>query len=726
MVENKHFNEYKGHPLRIKKLSDPETLKKLKTGFDQLNTLFIQPKLATFMDNPTQQTLDEVYQEMIIRIRQATQVAAGVYPKSLKGPTPIRMQVPLTIRNSIRITKEIINHQKPFKVKPLEVNGDVKSDIRHFYSKLYSKDPTAPPIPPIPEEDCQSILFDKEEIRKFLRKYPSNRAAGTDRLSNRLLRFLEESTLPSLLTEIFNKMSQNFLVPTDFNFFRTTLISKNKNEEVNIKDLRPVGVSNLFRLMYEKNVLEMLNRVLKPHPLQSGFVKRRSTITNLEWLLSTEHPKAQTILFDISKAYDTVDIAILIRTLIKLKVPGYLIKTIQSLTQNTYTRISVNNIHSRIIKRTRGLAQGSLLSPILFSTLTVDLGERLMKYPKINGLPGGVMFADDIATRTLGDFNTNRIYGEVKTWSQEQFLALSIEKTVGINLGDKVLPTITRKESAKYLGLLLGTKGLNLYQYFCSRIVIARRHLEHIISQQLPFPPHVRLTLYKTFIRSRHEYCTPLLSILAKQERLDIGRMGQALVHQAVRWCLEDITLPFHNVEEDYKEIFNMLMLETFLDRADTLFDMFCLKQPTWIPRSTPGPKHNFLGKVQSAPIHEEFFQYCQGHSKRDHHGVLVEPTRRQYMQYRIKQRNKPAQAKDPPRHLRTNIILALYAPTTGLREFLANFRNATRHTQHFNRTRILQLIREERSWKDAIAYINNLHILPFTLGDPPTNHNPG
>ena len=84
------------------------------------------------------------------------------------------------------------------------------------------------------------------------------------------------------------------------------------------------------------------------------------------------HARTITVTFDMSKAFDTINIHILIRKLLQTKIPGTIIKFIANYIKgrNAYTTY-INHTSSRLFKT--GVPQGGILSPTLFNIYTAGI-----------------------------------------------------------------------------------------------------------------------------------------------------------------------------------------------------------------------------------------------------------------------------------------------------------------------------------------------------------------
>ncbi|KAJ3376967.1 hypothetical protein HDU80_003549, partial [Chytriomyces hyalinus] len=159
---------------------------------------------------------------------------------------------------------------------------------------------------------------------------------------------------------------------------------------------------------------------------QQGFRKHHSTIANLAWAINTSSPQTRTLLIDFFKAFDSVDIPIVLAKIrIQLRhstasppVQQATLAALHSLFCTTFTKIRINQVHSRIIKRDRGIPQGSCLSGDLWNVHVDDLLVQLChQLPSSLGTTPSSAFADDIAIRSTSDDDIFQAFQLIANWA---------------------------------------------------------------------------------------------------------------------------------------------------------------------------------------------------------------------------------------------------------------------------------------------------------------------
>ena len=144
---------------------------------------------------------------------------------------------------------------------------------------------------------------------------------------------------------------------------------------------------------------------------QAGFREGRGTADMLcalqvliekvnECTTSDQATEAYIVFIDYSKAFDNVSHPRLFSTMEEMGFPKHLIKLIQALYNNQEALIRWNKDHTETFKICKGVRQGCILSPHLFSCYTEKIisDSEFDKFGiKIGGSMSNLRYADDTA-----------------------------------------------------------------------------------------------------------------------------------------------------------------------------------------------------------------------------------------------------------------------------------------------------------------------------------------
>ena len=121
---------------------------------------------------------------------------------------------------------------------------------------------------------------------------------------------------------------------------------------------------------------------------QHGFRKMRSTMTahsnmQQEWIQNKEEGLMTGLLvWDLSAAFDTLDIDLLCQKLAIYGFADHTVKWFKSFLSNRTQRVRIGKTLSDLLTLNSGVPQGGILSPIIFTLFTADL-ELWCKFSKI-------------------------------------------------------------------------------------------------------------------------------------------------------------------------------------------------------------------------------------------------------------------------------------------------------------------------------------------------------
>ena len=180
--------------------------------------------------------------------------------------------------------------------------------------------------------------------------------------------------------------------------------------------------------------------------------------------MKKDQQDAYVIFIDYSKAFDNVHHDNLVQTLLNMGFPPHLVALIQSLYTDQNAKIRWNGTHTSPFNIAKGVRQGCILSPHLFSIYT----EQVMRDSDtdIQGIKVGgrkvsnLRYADDTALCAQSHQEASYLINKVNEVGQEKSLKLNVKKTKTFYIGDddnyepiKIgSEDLERVEHFKYLG----------------------------------------------------------------------------------------------------------------------------------------------------------------------------------------------------------------------------------------------------------------------------------
>ena len=216
------------------------------------------------------------------------------------------------------------------------------------------------------------------------RNYFISSKAGSDGISGQLLLLCENSVV-SPLKMIFQNILESSTYPEMWKLANVTPIFKKCDKQL-VKNYRPISLLPMCGQVFEKILFNNLYRYLIVNDLitknESGFPPGDSAINQLLFLVKEIHeafkdPKSleiRAVFLDISKASDKVWHDGLI---FKLKQNGIIGNLLKLYLQNRKQRVVLDGFHSDYSVIKSGVAQGSVLGPLIFSFILMILKEIL-------------------------------------------------------------------------------------------------------------------------------------------------------------------------------------------------------------------------------------------------------------------------------------------------------------------------------------------------------------
>ena len=215
-----------------------------------------------------------------------------------------------------------------------------------------------------------------EEIEGAIKRIKRGKRAGRDNICAEHLLYGGE-LLKVWLKQVFNTIISFEEIP---NCLKTSLIKpiyKGRGKDpLETSSFRGVALSSTIAKLLEYIILERMKPILlefnSPHFLQTAYQRGVSCgdaiFATQEAALKVlrEGGKAFLSLFDLEKAFDTIEKAVLLQCLYNKGISGRAWRIINSWYTGATAAIEIENTVSELFQQERGVRQGSVLSPTLF------------------------------------------------------------------------------------------------------------------------------------------------------------------------------------------------------------------------------------------------------------------------------------------------------------------------------------------------------------------------
>ena len=343
----------------------------------------------------------------------------------------------------------------------------INADLVQRFSQGVLIEPTQAPT-------CASLTYAPKltvhTIERKISKVRNNTASGPDGVPGWFIKsFSAQLSIP--LCYIFNLILAGNPIPEIWKEANVTLLPKVPLPK-QTGDIRPISLTSIFSKILERLVINLVmdhfQYVVKP----DQFAYRPKASTTVALTLATNHwlkelddrsPKVLRVAFlDYSKAFDTVEHALIVGKLVSYSFPGWFVLYVYNFLKNRRQRVKVETICSTWLPVSRGIPQGTVLGPQLFSIFTNDLQPINLTQTKL------IKYADDqTMTHSVGksdDFQAE--LNNVEKWCTDNAMIINGAKSKEMILHSHQHPPIVpeavlagkvieRVRDTKVLGVVL-------------------------------------------------------------------------------------------------------------------------------------------------------------------------------------------------------------------------------------------------------------------------------
>jgi hypothetical protein len=281
--------------------------------------------------------------------------------------------------------------------------------------------------------------------------------------------------------------------------------------------------------VYEKCLAHDFTAYLDSHleSSQGGFRPHRSTLDQIAILreVVAQNKEFSLLFLDIKAAYDCVDRRVLWSALANnFRLPLRTITLLRSLFDSNRCYLEIGSFHSDLITNTRGLFQGSSLSPLLFNVVINSLAVDLHKHLSTTGLPASLsgllrfnhlLYADDLVLVAKNPQEGQRLLSVCETWALSHGFLFAPKKCAIVSTYSKAPDTLLYGEivkvvpTYKYLGVTFSSAGIDWQATIMPRVHAAYSSANWMKSQgfhAFGWRTDMSLKVYKLYLRPMFEY----------------------------------------------------------------------------------------------------------------------------------------------------------------------------------------------------------------------------
>jgi hypothetical protein len=269
----------------------------------------------------------------------------------------------------------------------LIVNGNVITDPKlkceahaeNLAKKFTSDCPIEPPLENVLHVACPPISTSPpsaEEVAKAISKCKCGKSSGTDNVSDDIIKLSGDCGV-AMFVHVFRLVFEAMKMPSKWLEVSVTIVGKPGRDKSLLSSYRPISLIQCSLKLLEGVIADRLvdwwEGVIGY--MQCGFLRSRQMAENIVALKAlAAHASAQgrscfVAYLDLQSAYDLVDRSILFSCLERKGCPQLLLEIIKAMYSGNNFFVKDRNCKSEPKLTSRGLLQGSRLSPALFNIL---------------------------------------------------------------------------------------------------------------------------------------------------------------------------------------------------------------------------------------------------------------------------------------------------------------------------------------------------------------------
>jgi len=462
-----------------------------------------------------------------------------------------------------------VQHRGKSSIPPLFNGPEVltsSADKARLFANMFSKNSTLDdsnhPIPefhPRTNSQLDDIQITVKTVTSIIARLDPSKATGPDGIPVILFQKCSPELSP-VLTKLYRKCYLESCFPSAWKLPMVIPVFKNCGDRSDPRNYRPISllpvISKIFETVINLSLVKHIESLGLFSDAQYGFRSGRSTadlltvITERVNCALDNSGQARAIALDISKAFDKVWHAGLIRKLEGYGVCGRVLRIISSFLSDRKLKVVLDGQSSSLFSINAGVPQGSVLGPTLFLIFINDLPDDKLSEIAIYaddttlysclGKSGDLFEAVELAGQLQRDL------GDITEWGDKWLVSFNSSKTKLLSINRYHHPSLckiemgkselTENDSIRLLGITL-TNRLCFNSYIESIAKSAAMKVGSLLRARGYLTPETILYLYKSTIRPCMEYCCHLwsgassssLMLLDKVQRRVANAIGENL-----------------------------------------------------------------------------------------------------------------------------------------------------------------------------------------------------
>lgn len=499
------------------RLSNPTTKRRLRDAWRCLPTL----SSSSLDVNHLHDTLIHDCQDVAARVLgRVPLIAAG--PRTLTPLTTVAADP--SAMATIRLMRQAMASDRDNKpLLPTTAGGDAIQEAVDVLQQRFTAESRFP-MRTLPDSACEldpPNPFTLGAVQMEIRRQLGAKACAADGIHIRLVKALVHTTFLDRLTRLYTTCWETGTTPTAWNVADICFVIKDSKKPKTVANVRPITLICIFRKVFEAILLSTFDDHgwAAVHPAQAGFRRTYSTLTHAAamHLLLREKLVDAVVFLDFRAAFDVVPHALLLQMLRRRRCPLAIQSLLASLNcLGLSSRIVANGQTSPPFPRTRGVLQGSPISPCLFNLFVDDLLCRLNHHADPT-IPRALFYADDGTLLARPGQDLQPWVDLVFRWAQDNGMELNVAKcgylttrpgVPPLRLGPDAIPYV---DTYRYLGFPVTAVGIDWEAYLMARIDAAKGHAAFLTLASDSWGIAHRLRVYRQYLAPMFEYGGPLI-----------------------------------------------------------------------------------------------------------------------------------------------------------------------------------------------------------------------